>query len=236
VREKARGLTCLSNERQIGLGLTQYVQDFDEVLPMDQYYLKDGSQILWFDEIYPYVKNGDVNSYNGRTTGAGGIYHCPSFPSNQSSEYGVHDALMPDGPSCPWIAPGTAAPEINIGEVDAPSDKISVVEKGQNDGNASWFTFASGEWLWTDWVGSPPGSHQGLHYDIDQSQNHDCDFKYSASAPSWSDWGQCGSMPRYRHNNTTNVVFGDGHVKAIVRGKLDWVTNIYIPNVMPTPW
>jgi prepilin-type N-terminal cleavage/methylation domain-containing protein len=32
-REKARGVTCLSNVRQIGLGTSQYIQDYDEVFP-----------------------------------------------------------------------------------------------------------------------------------------------------------------------------------------------------------
>src|SRR6201990_1309136 len=33
-REKARQTSCLSNEKQLGLGVLQYVQDYDEVFPM----------------------------------------------------------------------------------------------------------------------------------------------------------------------------------------------------------
>jgi len=33
VREKARQTSCLSNEKQLGLAITQYVQDYDEKLP-----------------------------------------------------------------------------------------------------------------------------------------------------------------------------------------------------------
>lgn len=36
-REKARGVTCLSNVRQIGLGFAQYIQDYDETFPPSQY-------------------------------------------------------------------------------------------------------------------------------------------------------------------------------------------------------
>jgi prepilin-type N-terminal cleavage/methylation domain-containing protein/prepilin-type processing-associated H-X9-DG protein len=32
-REKARQITCLSNQRQLGLAFQQYVEDYDEVLP-----------------------------------------------------------------------------------------------------------------------------------------------------------------------------------------------------------
>ena len=32
-REKARQATCLSNARQIGVGVAQYIQDYDEKVP-----------------------------------------------------------------------------------------------------------------------------------------------------------------------------------------------------------
>lgn len=38
-REKARQATCLSNARQIGLALGQYIQDYDEYIP---YFVEDG--------------------------------------------------------------------------------------------------------------------------------------------------------------------------------------------------
>src|SRR5579883_884260 len=34
-REKARAISCLSNQRQIGLALMQYVQDYDETYPQE---------------------------------------------------------------------------------------------------------------------------------------------------------------------------------------------------------
>ena len=64
-REKARQTTCLSNVRQLGLGIMQYVQDYDEFLPMSQY--GGGStnipQVLWTGAIYPYVKSGRVERH-----------------------------------------------------------------------------------------------------------------------------------------------------------------------------
>lgn len=54
VRERARQSLCLSNERQSGLALLQYSQDYDESLP--------SGTISWYGQgwagqIYPYVKN-----------------------------------------------------------------------------------------------------------------------------------------------------------------------------------
>jgi prepilin-type N-terminal cleavage/methylation domain-containing protein len=37
VREKARQTTCTSNEKQIGLGILQYVQDYDETYPLARF-------------------------------------------------------------------------------------------------------------------------------------------------------------------------------------------------------
>jgi prepilin-type N-terminal cleavage/methylation domain-containing protein/prepilin-type processing-associated H-X9-DG protein len=66
-REKARQISCLSNEKQLGLGLLQYSQDNDELLPSYQ-----GNPALnlpgWAGAIFPYVKSV-------------GVYACPDDSS-----------------------------------------------------------------------------------------------------------------------------------------------------------
>jgi len=234
-REKARAITCISNEKQIGLGLMQYIQDFDEVFPMDQYYVGT-DQVRWFDTVNPYIKNGDHFAFNGRSSGFGGIWHCPSFPSDQGSEYGVHLYLMPDGQSCPWVQPGKALPEVPLSTLQAPADQIVVMEKGQNNGNDSWLTFVPDEWNWTDSVGNPPGSYKGQHWELDQSRQHDCDLQYSNNLPPFDNYGTCGGMPRWRHNGMMNALFCDGHAKAIPKGGIDWYKNLYISSLMGPTW
>jgi len=56
VREKARQTSCLSNEKQIGLGLIQYVQDNDETYPCAVDIWGEG----WAGKVYPYVKSTGV--------------------------------------------------------------------------------------------------------------------------------------------------------------------------------
>jgi len=71
VREKARQTQCVSNLKQIGLGLMQYSQDNDETLP---YARNDGpplGDIPWQAAIYSYVKSA-------------GVYKCPDNPANVS--------------------------------------------------------------------------------------------------------------------------------------------------------
>jgi prepilin-type N-terminal cleavage/methylation domain-containing protein/prepilin-type processing-associated H-X9-DG protein len=67
-REQARKSACASNFRQIGLGIMQYSQDYDERLPLfsqgtgyggfQGYNGADGAR--WADMIMPYVKSSQV--------------------------------------------------------------------------------------------------------------------------------------------------------------------------------
>ncbi|MEN6546618.1 MAG: prepilin-type N-terminal cleavage/methylation domain-containing protein, partial [Armatimonadia bacterium] len=54
-REKARQSSCLSNVKQIGLGLLSYAQDYDEMLPSFTY-----GNIRWDSLIQAYVKNTQI--------------------------------------------------------------------------------------------------------------------------------------------------------------------------------
>jgi len=62
-REKARAISCASNLKQLGLGLIQYSQDYDEQLPPAWIgYPEVGfpGTARWMDVIQPYVKNTQV--------------------------------------------------------------------------------------------------------------------------------------------------------------------------------
>ncbi len=54
-RENARRSSCQSNLKQIGLGLMQYVQDYDEIMPMNSTNEPAGG--AWMDKIQPYIKS-----------------------------------------------------------------------------------------------------------------------------------------------------------------------------------
>ncbi len=90
-REKARQTSCLSNMKQIGLGIVQYVQDYDETLPRSTFYKDptdpyaagnfDGSP-TWDNVVNPYIKNGQAGTSTDSgfaVIGKGGpIFQCPS--------------------------------------------------------------------------------------------------------------------------------------------------------------
>lgn len=240
-REKARAITCLSNEKQMGLAMMQYVQDYDEnYFPANYGYTGPSGtvEVRWYDMVQPYVKNGSANS-NGLFYGQDGIWHCPSFPSDQNAEYGVQEYIFPGwtGGVAPAIV--LAGPVTSDSELDSPANTIVVMEKGQQDGNSSWPFFNSDQYYWTGGVGNPPGSYQNPHnYEFADAglyapNHHNCDQAYSATtSPNWGgDYGNCGTSPRWRHQGTTNAVFGDGHVKAMQASSINWGTNIYVQAV-----
>ncbi len=88
-REKARGISCLSNMKQLGTAFTMYLQDYDEkVLPRYQACPSTGpvnsGQLLWTATIQPYVKNKQ-------------IFVCPSAQNtNFADQWKQWDASIPD--------------------------------------------------------------------------------------------------------------------------------------------
>jgi prepilin-type N-terminal cleavage/methylation domain-containing protein/prepilin-type processing-associated H-X9-DG protein len=60
-RESARKTACLSNNKQVGLALMQYIQDYDEAYPPSRIALSandSGTRTHpWTVQIYPYMKN-----------------------------------------------------------------------------------------------------------------------------------------------------------------------------------
>src|SRR5579862_9418927 len=60
-REKARAISCASNEKQMALGVLQYVQDYDETWPIgDSWGGGFNYDKSWVGLIQPYIKNLNI--------------------------------------------------------------------------------------------------------------------------------------------------------------------------------
>jgi prepilin-type processing-associated H-X9-DG protein len=134
-----------------------------------------------------------------------------------------------------------------LSNIDSPGNLVWLCEKGSNDGNASWAFFDSFEWEWI--APTSPGviGAGGVYNPSGDGSNGavlygDCDTPANASvAPTWTNFddvapGDCSSLPRFRHTQTSNVAFADGHVKAMHRGELKWYQNIYVNDAYNTAY
>ena len=216
-REKARQITCASNLKQIGLAVAQYVQDYDETEPYATF--KSGAYD-WGWAINPYIKNGSSTNNNGYFIG--GVWSCPSFPSKQTNEYLPNgNVVLADGQ---WN--GCTQPEIapvSIASLSTPSDTVNVYETGANSGqNWNYPVEPGAEWFWT----SNETNDQKVGTDNANQYDEDTDTA----------WGRGMMTPRYRHAGHSNMLFCDGHVKAIGKGKLKWLQNIYVASVDCAPY
>jgi prepilin-type N-terminal cleavage/methylation domain-containing protein/prepilin-type processing-associated H-X9-DG protein len=140
-REKARAISCLSNLKQIGLGLMMYTQDYDEVLAGNAYEAPnnvdfgDAGQAFisdigfmdtdptkvnrnWGRDIQPYIKNKP-------------IYLCPnsvprsSGPNGSTSSY--RETTDPQGANMSYLLNGVVSTR-PLAAIPAPADIIFLHE------------------------------------------------------------------------------------------------------------
>ncbi len=135
VRGKARQMSCLSNMRQLGMGLDMYAQDYDERLFFfghDVDYsrsslsapLRANRENRWWNQIFPYTK------------APAGLVVCPDDSGRvpHSSENGQNG--KPFVPRS-YVA-NRAAESLLLAQVDNPAEIIVVTEKG-DPFDDSWF-------------------------------------------------------------------------------------------------
>ena len=218
-REKARQTSCLSNNKQIGTGIMMYVQDYDEHYPQSV----DGQYQYWENAVQPYIKNGEL--YQGENYGRGGIWNCPSFPSDygQGQKYGASDGLFVSNFG---VAPSNARSTWAISVLDAPADTIMVAEKGRNGATWGYETFLTLQGWWANSVltnGVYDSNKDNSSISILPGYDRDVDMPNTP-------WEGPRTV-RYRHSGACNVLFSDGHAKGMTKGSIKWYKNIYIPNV-----
>jgi len=118
VREKARQTTCLSNEKQLGLTMFEYVQDYDEMFPAGLVNNGPstttsgltGTGVGWAGEVAPYLKSPQVIS-------------CPDDPTPPVNQAGVY--------VCSYCL-NFLLPERTLAYLAAPSTTVEMFEV-QND-------------------------------------------------------------------------------------------------------
>jgi len=186
VREKARQISCLSNEKQIGLAITQYVEDYDEKFPAINTW-NGGPSSNWAGEIYPYLKSTEVFICPDNPGGVQGtlmgyssfpqLDGAPGIPISYAYSYQIansYDSTQEDA------SPVTFSGADTLGFVNEPASKILVTE--------SWGEYGMG---FPDWI-------------------------TSSGAPAGGGFGDGASARLFAsHTGLTNYLFVDGHAKAL---------------------
>jgi len=238
-REKARQATCISNFKEIGLGMMMYVQDYDEFYMAGQREIppytgnNQAHTLDWTYEIGPYIKNGSlgslVQSSDGNTVEgyAGGIFNCPSASNpNQQGQYDAREDVFPswyDGGTNNLNSQTASGNSVSDSQIDSPAQRIGIWETGCVKGpvNGTPLTpIASWEWY-------NNGYGKGFEPTI---QN--CDD----TADGGSGYHDCNDYPRYRHQNVSTALYLDGHVKGLHLGTDFYATDLFIPNVCQNLW
>ena len=145
-REQARRTTCISNERQIGLGLLAYFQDYDEML-MQASDNDAGNPSRtdvdpnpanfqgWYDWAQPYMKSLAVL----RCPSYGGVFPIPDYWSCSSDDQSYYGGPCTRHEHSNYAISGKVIWNMagRIGLATEPGSQILVAEEGLGE---TWFS------------------------------------------------------------------------------------------------
>ena len=219
-RERARMTSCASQEKQLGLAVLQYCQDFDEQLPPDRYSIwnsactdytgnggaewfstdfGNGRGWLWWQILFPYYKS--IN-----------IMICPDQPKAQVVSTTL--AAWPAATAGYYIHPSYAMNK-NLSKITQPATKIMIGEQKSVE-LPEWFgslsTDSYGTWAEPAFYIAAPG---------------DNNWQGGVANQYWYNWN--GDTAIQRHPTGLNFLFCDGHVKGMANQPgimyVDWACN-----------
>ena len=192
-RENARRSSCQSNLKQIGLGLMQYTQDYDEMMPCGVNGTGDFQRLEgWGNQIFPYVKSQQIFVCPSDTTSA----TAPNAPIS----YAINQNLRQSNPANGgWFAPA------KLSILNATAKTVAFFEIDNRTGNVT----QTGENNST--AGRGPDTSGGAGY-LDLARY--ATGQMSGKGTIGNSNGNVSNLYRDgRHLEGANYAFADGHVK-----------------------
>ncbi len=224
VRENARRSSCQSNEKQLALGVIQYVQDSDEAYPVQPEPTtanNQGYQTSWICSVQPYVKSYDV-------------FACPDDSHVVSSDKGPKTSYVANGAiGYDWQTPSPGGGWTLEGVINAGYSWFSGSNgKGGADTHVtprklSEVNFPSSTILLTERYATgaetATNPHNGAFdpaWDVATGPDGN---ELGRGIPGQDSANTCGPPnPNLKfvlatsHNDRTNFAFTDGHVKTLL--------------------
>lgn len=228
-RESARTTSCLSNVKQMSLGILMYVQDYDEKFvparyttlgperdtPNRPWNATKNEHTDWAMLIYPYVKNTQ-------------IFHCPSAPDGADKDspgnvnsdrtgattYIVNNRLTGRWGQGEW----GGSDMIKLAGMSFPATTILLAENSSQGSGGSESNEKNG-WGWADGhdallngqnvAGATDTGNDEADIDTNYAKyNALCTVGNQIDEADWS-----SPAPLRRHKNGANYGLGDGHAK-----------------------
>ena len=228
-REKARQTSCLSNQKQIGLGLMMYCQDYDETYPLSYLYVNPAAggsagYVHWSGMIAPYVKNWQ-------------LFVCPS---DKNKGLAPTNAFDNQAPKISYISnevlmgrPRSHFKAVTLAQLEAPAELAAICEITDNPYAIGGSSGPSGDAykshrpanLTNSW-----NNDSGFAASYTQLTADEVEAALAAADAATGMMDESVNHARYmalkRHNGGMNISFADGHAKWVNLGQL--VSNRYM--------
>jgi prepilin-type N-terminal cleavage/methylation domain-containing protein/prepilin-type processing-associated H-X9-DG protein len=187
-RENARRASCMSNLKQMGIGMMMYVQDYDETFP-SRYSVNNGVTEYWWMLLQPYTKSKQ-------------LFRCPSTPiqfkdtnaGTANGSYGGNFQVMGN----------PADPRIKLATIQNSATIYLMMDWGTYYAMPVYAQTSGGSYDYLPGMGEGGGNCGAMLVPANQNAE-------------WYP-GNYQDCIGGRHFGGVNVTFTDGHVKWIKSG------------------
>ena len=236
-RARARAIGCISNLKQLGTACMMYAQDYDEKLPggwnkgCDIGACGAGNCTHWRDTVLPYVQKYKTNSANNyEALSSNTVLSCSEYPAGNKigpTSYGINDAEVNEGD---WQGDNCRSGIFgrSLASLNQPAGLVMLADAAQTTGSLALDpNFNQGRGNCTN-IAAGTGDCGPYAFTPEKWKAMNGwggpDWNFAVPGRGHGDWpepsGNNARRPVFRHAQKCNVVFADGHAKAVSGGGL----------------